>query len=219
LTTRAVSVYLCAADEKSVDRDRRRVIILRVATENDAEPIAEILAHYIEHTAITFHEVPLTSIEMRARMAQTQTRYPWFVAVEESARGSLVLGYAYASEHVPRAAYRWSVDTSIYLHHEHTRRGLGRRLYSALFLSLAELGYVGAYAGVTLPNDASVALHQAMGFAPVGVYRGVGYKHGAWRDVAWFERALRERSHGPAEPTPFAHAPSEAVVRWCGGLE
>jgi L-amino acid N-acyltransferase YncA len=188
------------------------MIELRAVMENDADAMAEIFAHYINHTTVSFHEVPLTGDDMRARM-RTQARYPWLVATEE--RGGRVLGYAYASEHVPRAAYRWCVDTSIYLREGYGRKGVGRRLYGALLLALTDLGYVGAYAGVTLPNDASVGLHRALGFTPVGTYRNVGYKHGAWRDVICFERSLRARAERPEEPTPFADAPPESVARWC----
>jgi L-amino acid N-acyltransferase YncA len=111
-----------------------------------------------------------------------------------------VLGYAYASPHRERAAYRWSVDVAVYIAEQARRRGVGRQLYSTLFAMLVELGYYNAFAGVTLPNPASVGLHESMGFTPVGVYRNVGYKLGAWHDVGWWRRPLQPPAADPAEP-------------------
>ena len=113
-----------------------------------------------------------------------------------------IVGYAYASAHHERAAYRWSVSTAIYVSRDHHRRGAGRALYTTLFALLRALGYRQATAGITLPNPASVGLHEAFGFAPVGVYRQIGYKMGEWHDVGWYQaeiqpaavRARRSRS-------------------------
>ena len=110
-----------------------------------------------------------------------------------------VLGYAYAAKHRDRAAYRWSVDVSVYIAERHRGQGIGRRLYEGLFADLADLGYVMAFAGITLPNPASVGLHEAVGFRPLGVFSSVGYKHGRWHDVGWWQRPLRD---APTEPEP-----------------
>ena len=126
---------------------------------------------------------------MRGRLAKVLEPYPWLVCED----GGEVLGYVYATQHRERAAYRWSVDTSVYVRQGRQRRGVGRALYTSLLAVLPLQGYVNAYAGATLPNPASVGLHEAMGFQPVGVYRQVGFKYGAWHDVAWFQRPLQPR--------------------------
>ena len=113
--------------------------------------------------------------------------------------GGLV-GYAYASAHYERAAYRWSVSTAIYIGRNHHRRGAGRALYTTLFALLRALGYRQATAGITLPNPASVALHSAFGFVPVGVYRHIGYKMGGWRDVGWYQAEIQPGSAQPEDP-------------------
>ena len=135
----------------------------------------------------------------RQRIERSADRWPWLVAVDEG-----ILGYAYAGEHRTRAAYRWSVDVSVYVAEHARRRGVGRRLYAALCAVLREQGFHNAFAGIALPNDASLELHRAAGFMPVGVYRDVGYKLGAWRDVAWLQRQLLPPSPAAPEPRPFA---------------
>jgi phosphinothricin acetyltransferase len=114
--------------------------------------------------------------------------------------GESVFGYAYGSAHRARAAYRWSVDTSVYVASAWQRQGVGRALYATLMERLAALGYVNAFAGITVPNPASVALHESVGFTPVGVFRSVGYKLGAWRDVGWWALQLTEPPPEPDEP-------------------
>ncbi len=115
-----------------------------------------------------------------------------------------MLGYAYASRHRDRAAYLWSVDVSAYVREGHRRGGLARTLYTALFAIVRLQGFVNVLAGISLPNPASVALHEAMGLRQLGVYRNIGYKCGQWHDVGWWQLALREPSGEPAEPRAFA---------------
>jgi phosphinothricin acetyltransferase len=114
----------------------------------------------------------------------------------------VVVGYAYASRHHQRASYRWSVDVTVYISAAHHRRGVGRSLYLRLFSLLERQGFYEACAGITLPNDASVALHESMGFVPIGVYRDIAFKHGQWRDVGWWQKTLREHAAGVAPPEP-----------------
>jgi len=173
--------------------------ILRLADARDAAAIAAIYAPYVETTPITFEEVAPTSEQMAARITGIDSPYPWLVACE----GSDILGYAYSSRHRDRASYRWSVDVSVYIDRDHRRCGLGRALYTALLDLLSECGLARAYAGITLPNAASVRLHEAMGFGPVGIYEGVGYKMAAWRDVGWWTRPLAPASDTPREPQPL----------------
>jgi phosphinothricin acetyltransferase len=173
---------------------------VRVATTADSPAIAAIYGPIVATTTISFELEPPSPAEIARRVHAAQAPFPWLVADDGA-----VLGYAYAAEHRTRAAYRWSVDVSVYVA-EHARgRGIATQLYRALFALLAEQGYYNAFAGIALPNDASVGLHRALGFEPVGVYRNVGYKHGLWCDVAWFGRVLRPPTDGPVdEPLPFA---------------
>jgi L-amino acid N-acyltransferase YncA len=171
-------------------------VSLRLATLDDAPAVAAIYAPYVRDTVISFEAVPPAPDEMRSRIADALARHAWLVAC----RGDDVVGYAYASMHRTRAAYRWSVDTGVYLDASAHRRGIGRRLYGALFALLARQRYASAYAGITLPNAASVGLHESTGFVLVGVYERVGYKLGAWRDVGWWGRRLCEGDDAPEEP-------------------
>ena len=169
---------------------------IRLATERDAGAVADIYAPNVTGTVVSFEAEPPDAEEMRRRVEATLERYPWLVCE----RQGRVLGYAYAGAHGSRAAYRWSVDVSVYVDGEAHRTGVGRALYASLFAALELQGFYNAYAGATLPNPASVGLHEAMGFRPVGVYRGAGYKMGAWHDVGWWHLPLRERVPGPDPP-------------------
>lgn len=171
--------------------------LLRAATADDAGAIAEVYAPYVRDTSISFETEPPDAAEIRARML-AEPRLPWLVAT----RGDVVTGYAYASRHRARAAYRWSVEVSVYLLPEEQGRGTARRLYDALLAELVDLGYVSAYAGITQPNPASTRLHAGAGFIPAGVFRDVGHK-GGWHDVAWWQRTLRSPPDDPEEPRPW----------------
>ncbi|MEA2677835.1 MAG: hypothetical protein QOJ81_1976 [Chloroflexota bacterium] len=170
---------------------------IRLASvDTDAARVAEIYRPAVEGNFISFEEVAPTAYEMAERMRRVLARLPWLVAEDES---GLVVGYAYASPHRERAAYRWSVDISVYVDPAFHRRGIGRLLYDELLKRLRGLGYLNVYAGVTLPNPASVTLHEAIGMHRIGVYERVGYKLGEWRDVAWFGMRLAEPG---ADPPP-----------------
>jgi len=167
---------------------------IRVATPADAEAVTAIYAPVVANTCISFELAPPTADEMRSRIVKTLQDLPWLVS--EDGQGS-VDGYVYASKHRERPAYQWSVDVTAYVRDDARRTGVGKRLYHALFDELATLGYFQAFAGIALPNSASVALHESVGFEHIGVYRKVGFKLGAWRDVGWWQRELRE----PIEPS------------------
>jgi L-amino acid N-acyltransferase YncA len=173
---------------------------IRAAISSDAEAIAAIYAPIVRDTFISFELDPPSVEEMRSRISTTTRRFPWLVCVDDS---NAVTGYVYASAHRSRAAYQWSVDTTAYVRADRRGQGIGRALYTALFDELAALGYFQAFAGIALPNDASVALHEAVGFERIGVYRNVGYKCGAWRDVGWWQRSLRPLETPPADLLPF----------------
>jgi phosphinothricin acetyltransferase len=174
------------------------MIAIRSARESDAARIAAIYAPYVTGTTISFEEIAPDAAAIAERMRAAGDRYPWLVASAD-ASGELV-GYAYATQHRERAAYRWSVDVSVYLNERVHRRGIASKLYASLFDILGKQGYVNAYAGVTQPNPASVAFHRAMGFDEIGTFRAPGYKFGAWHDVTWFGRALAKASGPPTEP-------------------
>jgi len=166
--------------------------------ERDAAACAAIYGPYVESTAISLEEDPPTEAEFAERIAATTERYPWLVAEDEQ---GAVEGFAYASTHNARSAYRWSVDVGVYVDGARLRRGTGRRLYLELFELLRAQGYHVACAGVGLPNDASIGMHEALGFERVGVYRRVGWKLGAWRDVMWLQLELLPAGDGPpSEP-------------------
>lgn len=173
-----------------------RDVVVRPARPADAAGIAAVYAPIVEQTVISFEETPPDAEEFARRMS-ARPRLPWFVGEA----GGQVVGFAYAAQHRSRAAYRWSADVSIYLATQARGQGLGRALYERLFADVRDLGYVSLFAGVALPNDASVGLHTALGFQPVGSYRYVGYKLGSWVDVGWWQLPLLDPPpHQPAEP-------------------
>jgi len=169
------------------------MVIRDADAQRDAAACAAIYAPYVVDTVISLEEVAPTATDMGARIDLTGQTHPWLVAEDHQA----VVGYAYASRHRERASYRWATDVAVYVDPAHHRRGVGRNLYEVLFQRLAEQGFRIACAGVTLPNDASVGLHESLGFKPVGIYRNIGWKHGAWRDVGWWQLALADRGQIP----------------------
>jgi phosphinothricin acetyltransferase len=165
---------------------------------------AAVYAPYVLDTVTSFEEQPPDSAEFARRIERLSVRYPWLVAEQHGD----VAGYAYASTHRERAAYRWTADVAVYISSQHHRRGIGGALYRTLLDLLVRQGVQVACAGITLPNEASVALHESYGFRHVGTYRRIGWKAGAWRDVGWWELELIERVDGPPpEPEPPATLP------------
>jgi L-amino acid N-acyltransferase YncA len=155
----------------------------------DADAIASIYDHYVAHTVVTFELDPVTADTMRSRIDEIAAlALPWHVVEDDGA----VLGYAYATRWRARPAYRHSVETTVYLHPDATGRGLGRLLYGDLLDALRRDGYHTAIGGIALPNAASVALHEALGFVPVGEFREVGRKFGRWIDVGFWQRMLQD---------------------------
>lgn len=173
---------------------------IRTATLADAEAITAIYAPIVENTSISFELSPPGVDEMRGRIVKTLPDLPWLVS--EDSQGS-VNGYVYASKHRERRAYQWSADVTAYVREDSRGTGVGKRLYLALFEELAALGYFQAFAGIALPNAASVALHESVGFEHIGVYRNVGFKLGALHDVGWWPKQIRDLGE-PAGLAPFA---------------
>ena len=158
----------------------------RSATVADAACCARIYAPFVENSWVSFELDPPDDTEMAGRITRALHSHDWLVAESDGE----VIGYAYGSDHRTRAAYQSSCDVAVYIDPDHSRRGIGRSLYEALLPRLKAREIHAAFAGIALPNDASIALHRAMQFEPVGTYKEVGWKMGGWRDVAWFQRLL-----------------------------
>ena len=183
---------------------------IRLATPDDASAVARIYRPIVESTTISFEAVAPTDTEMRQRITKTLAMYPWLVLEQ----GDEVVAYAYGSRHRPRAAYLWSVETSVYVDERHRSHGLGRRLYATLFEVLSAQGFVNAYAAIALPNPRSVALHEHVGFRPVGVFPRVGFKRGAWWDVGWWHLPLADGVESPSAPIPVAELQTRSQFAW-----
>ena len=174
--------------------------LIRLAGARDGEALARIYRPAVVDSVISFELEPPDGVEMARRVERVMARTPWLVCESDDE----VLGYAYAGHHRDRAAYQWSVDVSAYVHAQARRRGIAHALYTSLFAVLALQGFRNAYAGITLPNEASVGLHRALGFTPVGTYRKVGFKLGAWHDTGWFEREVAPHVPDPPAPIPLS---------------
>ena len=169
---------------------------IRFAEKGDAAAIQRIYAPYVKNSAISFETDPPSVREMEKRIEHIGSTYPWLVYETD---GRLV-GYAYASHHHERPAYRWSVDCTVYVDAGFHGRGIGRELYHALTRLTAVLGYYNAFAGITLPNDRSIRLHRDVGFIHVGTYRNAGFKLGRWHDVSHWQLELNPCLQEPEEP-------------------
>jgi L-amino acid N-acyltransferase YncA len=180
-------------------------IHIRVATVEDAAGVLAIYRPIVEQTVISFEFEPPTHEEMERRIATTLPNYPWLVCEQDGE----ILGYVYGSRHSERAAYQWSANVSVYVAAAARRRGIGRALYTSLFELLRLQGIYNVYAGITLPNEGSVGIHEAVGMRPVGVYEQVGFKMGAWHDVGWWQMSLREHAGAPQPLIPFRDLPRD----------
>jgi phosphinothricin acetyltransferase len=181
---------------------------IRFAAETDATQILDIYAPIVADTAISFEEVAPSRPEMAGRIRSTLERYPW-LACEEGGR---LLGYAYATEFQPRSAYQWSVEVSTYVRPEARRKGVASALYTSLIGILRIQGFVNALAGIALPNDASVALHEQFGFRPVGVLQDIGFKMTQWHDVEWWALRLQQPRDPPDAPKSLLEVSAESAA-------
>ena len=183
--------------------------MIRMATPRDAAGIHAIYTPVVRDTFVSFELEPPTEAQLAQRVAATLRRFPWLV--EEDGDG--IAGYAYACEHRERLAYQWSVDVSCYVHPRARRRGVGKSLYQALLCVLEVQGFRNAFAGIALPNAASVALHESVGFTLLGHYRNVGFKNGAWRDTGWFQCPIGELAAHPPVPRAIPELEGEILER------
>lgn len=188
-----------------------KLVTVRQAQLSDAQGILDIYAPYIVHSFITFeNEVPDTAV-FAQRIAHYAQRFPWLVCQV----GDTIAGYVYASPHRDRAAYQWCCESSIYMHEKFKGKGVGRILYQALFDLLKLQGIRHVYAGITLPNEGSVALHERLGFTWLANYKHIGYKLGEWKSVGWWELQLNALDANPQPPTLYSAMPEDAVKRTC----
>jgi L-amino acid N-acyltransferase YncA len=176
--------------------------MIRHARAGDVGAMLAIYAPLVRDTTISFEYEPPTLAEMEHRLQAVQRQYPWLVCE----RDGQLAGYAYASSFRSRTAYQWTAEVTVYVHPDHHRRGVARALYRALLDRLRAQGYRMAVAVITLPNAASVALHEDLGFEPVGVFRRAGFKHGQWCDIGCWQVDLGGAA-APAPPRPPAMDP------------
>lgn len=173
--------------------------MIRLANKFDVVQILDIYRPYIENTSISFETIVPSIEEMATRIECVLATTPWLILEENN----IILGYAYASKHRERAAYKWSVDVSAYVRQDHRGKGIGKVLYTALLSVLRLQGYCNVYAGICLPNESSVGIHEYFGFKKIANYTKVGYKSGQWHDVGWWELFLEQHNTKPAEPLPL----------------
>lgn len=185
---------------------------IRMATEPDAEQMLAIYAPVVRETVISFEYEPPSLPEFRDRVRATLKRMPWLVCDNDGE----IAGYAYARPFRTRAGYRWTCELTVYIHPGYRRRGIGRALYTSLFQCLALQGYCVAVATITIPNPASVALHESMGMQRIGTYEKVGYKHGQWLDDGVWQVELQPMPAEPEPPVPWRQPAASA--RWHDAL-
>jgi phosphinothricin acetyltransferase len=179
---------------------------LRPARPGDAAEIRDIYAPFVRDSPATFRtEVPLIEeVTTEISEARAADEHPWYVAVRSSGGDDRIVGYAYASRLRDRAAYRWTVETSIYVDPACHRDGVGSRLYDRLLGTLGAQGYCSAYAAIATPNPKSVGFHERRGFERIGIFPDSGYKLGEWHDVVWYHRRLRDPAGDPPAPQPVS---------------
>ena len=171
--------------------------MIRDVVSSDADAILEIYRPHVESTAVSFETEMPSLEEVRSRILETTVKFPWIVYEEEGR----VIGYAYANTFRARLAYRWSVEATVYIAHGFSGRGIGKKLYAELFARLKKQNVVNVIGGITLPNEGSVALHEAMGFVKVAHLKDIGFKFSRWWDVGYWQLQL-EKPAIPEELTP-----------------
>lgn len=211
LTSRGAS-YTIAQKRSLLEEVPRMAGTIRLATEQDAAQTRAIYAPIVNNTSFSFEIATPSVSDMRQRITKTLERMPWLSCEVEGA----VVGYAYANPHRVRAAYQWSVEVSVYVQEQYRQKRVARALYTSLFAILQLQGFYNAYAGITLPNDGGVRLHESLGFESVGVYRAVAYKLGAWHDVGWWQKTLQPHPTEPKAPITLVQA--QTLPEWADAL-
>jgi L-amino acid N-acyltransferase YncA len=175
-------------------------LVVRPAQEGDAAAVAAVYGPYVADTAVSFEADPPSAAMMAQRINGTLATYPWLIAE----RSNSVIGYAYAGKHSERAAYRWTVDVTVYVRAQERRSGVGRALYRVLLTALRAQGFRSAFAEIVLPNPGSIRLHEAVGFRHIGIHEDIGFKLGRWHDIGYWRLGLADGAASPGEPVPFA---------------
>lgn len=184
-------------------------VIFRLATIEDASKIQVIYAPIVEDTFISFEETVPDISDIQNRIQKTLKQYPYLIC---EINGQ-VAGYAYASAFRPRAAYQWVTETTIYVHPDYHRRGIARGLYTTLLNVLREQGYLNVIGVIALPNDASVNLHEKLGFEKIGVFENMGYKINGWRDTDWWQLELNPMPSNPKPPQPIENISNTEIFQ------
>ena len=183
------------------------MVKVRLANINDAQAILDIYSTYVLNTSISFESEVPTLTEMQGRIEKCVIRYPWLVCYHKNS----LAGYAYASIHRERAAYQWTCECSVYIQDQYKGKGIAGELYRVLFAILKMQGIRNVYAGITLPNDASVSLHEKCGFEQFATYEHIGYKLGSWQKVGWWRLRINELDAEPSPPILFSQLDRDAV--------
>ena len=180
---------------------------LRLASTNDASEILSIYSPSVVTAAISFETVVPPIEEMQDRITSCLQKFPWIVCLSDGK----IAGYVYASKHREREAYQWSCECSVYVHTDFKGKGVGKELYQLLFQILKLQGFRNVYAGITLPNDASVHLHEKCGFQPFARYENIGYKFGSWHTVGWWKLQINNYDLEPPPPLKIAELDKETI--------
>lgn len=183
---------------------------IRLATIEDAKQVLEIYSNYVINTATSFETDVPSEQEMQSRISSCLQKYPWIVWVINER----IAGYVYASKHREREAYQWSCESSVYVDDDFQGRGIGKKLYQLLFQVLKLQGFRNVYAGITMPNEASINLHEKCGFKHFATYENIGYKLGKWHTVKWWKLQINNYDLNPPPPIKI----SELTVQRLGAL-
>jgi phosphinothricin acetyltransferase len=187
----------------------KNTIKLQLITPNQAQEALAIYAYYVSNTSITFETVVPSLEEFDKRIEDVSKNYPWLVCMQD---GKMV-AYAFAKMHRPTGAYLWSPEVTIYVAHDFQGKGVGKRLYEALFAVLKLQGFYTVFAGVVLPNSQSIGLHKAMGFEEIGVFKNIGYKQGQWHSAQWFQKSLDQTELIPKQPKSILEISGSAELK------
>jgi L-amino acid N-acyltransferase YncA len=181
--------------------------MIRLAKQEDAKGILEIYSPYILNTSFTFETVVPTENEFAERISSYLENWPWLVYEIDG----IIAGYAYGAKYRERSGYQWCVESSIYLHDQFMKKGMGTKLYKALFEILKQQGYRNVYAVINLPNDRSVKFHERCGFKWFANYENVGYKLGRWKTVGWWQLIINEYINEPEPPLKFSMIDANSI--------
>jgi L-amino acid N-acyltransferase YncA len=180
---------------------------IRLATTNDAAQVREIYSPNILDAAISFETGVPSMEEIQVRIETILQKYPWIVCVVDDQ----IVGYVYASKHRDREAYQWSCECTIYMHNDFKGKGIGKELYQLLFKILELQGFKNVYAGITLPNNGSVSIHEKCGFKHFATYENIGYKFGNWHSVGWWKLQINDYDLQPPPPLELSELDSKTL--------